>query len=444
MNLNELWPVTFWQVLMLNIVIAISCIYLLYKYRKSNVYVFVILMFFPALFAFWGTSILNLYKIILISYCVYISSIRNYFSKTSHREKWIVISFFIFSFSFFTSTLLNNDSFTLSFSQYSRFAIIFCGFLLLKNELSDPKYDSNKLENLIYDILLVQIIVSIAKFFIIGVLEGLVGTISFNGGGEGTSLPILAFIFIWYIRKGIFLRKEYILILAFLFIGYMAGKRAIWFIMPCIIALFMYYIPERRNIKSLIIGIFLIPVVFYLGVRLTPTLNREHKVFGEFDLNYAFDYAQGYSFGSDKVHKINAAVAEGRGGVLLKLYNDFLHKNVSNDFLWGHGLTDIYTSSYEQFQKKGYGIDHLGSATGAFQSYISGGFIGVFTTLFFSLSMLSLIINIRVRIVIIGIFLWDYLYYSGLIIRTPALMFLLLFVVVSLSYKNDIRVQTST
>lgn len=430
---DGIWGVNAFQLLLLYLVVAITFVYLLYKYRLSSLHFFVILIFYPALFTYFGPNVHNLYKIILLAFCLYISFKRNIFNTLNSHEIQIVFSFLIFTFSFFISILMNGDSITITFSQYSRYLIIFCLFFLFKKEILHPRYDSNILTRLIYDLLFVQIVVSLAKYIIIGVNESLVGTISFTGGAEGTILPILAFIFLWYYRKGSFGRKDYLFILGFFFLGYLAGKRAIWFVLPIVMGLFIYYIPKRSFFsKTLFIYIALITLVFYFGIRLTPSLNQENKVWGSFNIDFAIKYAEFYSFGGDD--KIKNGVVQGRGSATMLLLNNLFHKEFNQNDWWGYGFSDMYSTDYDEFDQKDFGLNHKGSATGVFQSYVTMGYIGIFTTFFFAWSMISLISNKRILYSIIAVFFWEYLFYTGLLLRTPAFMFLLLFVVVKWSY----------
>ncbi len=432
MRSDEIYGVTNTQLQLLYAVISLTLFYMIFKYKKSSLYLFIIFLFYPSIFIFLGSTVQNLYKVGMLLFCLGLCHQRRVFKTIGPKEKWISLSFLIFTISLFISVILNSDYFTIAFSQYSRYLIIFCLFFLLKKEILNPKYDSFQLSDLIYNLLLMQIIVSVAKFFITGVKESLVGTLSHTGGAEATILPILAFIYFWFTRKGKLTRRDYLFIASFLFLGFLAGKRAVWFIMPIIIGLFIYYVPKRKFTNTLWIGVALLPLVFFLGVKLTPTLNPENIVWGKFDIDFALNYAETYSFGDSKKKERN--VSQGRGGATVMLFRNLMRKELDENDFWGYGFDDMYGTNYEEFDKKNFGVNHKGSATGVFQSYITMGYIGVFTTIFFALSTFANIANKRLKYVIIIIFCWEYIFYTGLIIRTPIFMFLLFYIVINSTY----------
>ena len=155
-----------------------------------------------------------------------------------------------------------------------------------------------------------------------GLNESVVGSIASQGGAIATSLPILGLFFIWYKRRGVFKRKDWIFIVGLIFIGFVSNKRAIWFIFPMMLALLMFYVPKRKiPLNTAIMSIVAIPFVFYLGVRLNPTLNREHKIWGSFNWNYTINYAGTYSFGEQETEEKGV----GRGGATLLLYDKFVN-----------------------------------------------------------------------------------------------------------------------
>ena len=76
-------------------------------------------------------------------------------------------------------------------------------------------------------------------------------------------------------KDGLLKRIDWLLVIGLLFIGFESNKRAIWFIMPVIIALMVLYVPRIKvSTKIIFLSIVAVPLVFYLGVRLTPTLNK--------------------------------------------------------------------------------------------------------------------------------------------------------------------------
>ena len=278
-----------------------------------------------------------------------------------------------------------------------------------------------------YILLLVQIGLTIVKFLIIGFAESIVGSIGSQGGALATSLPLLAFMFLWLKKNGQLQSKEWWIILGFMFIGFVSIKRAIWFVMPIILALFVFYIPKRRiPQKILIFSFFAVPLIFYLGVRFSPTLNREALIGGSFDPKYAFNYARTYMFGESG----NEKPFTGRGGATLLLYDKFVKNELSSKDWFGYGLRFIYATDYEEFEDLNFGISTKGAATGFFQSYVSSGYIGIIATLLFVFSMMLKIRNNRLKYVIIAFFCWEYFFYTGIILREYSLSFLLIYIII--------------
>jgi hypothetical protein len=268
-------------------------------------------------------------------------------------------------------------------------------------------------------------------------MESIVGSLAFSGGSYGVTFPLLAFIFIWLYRKGNFSRKDWVFIVGLIFIGFVNYKRAIWFIMPIVIGLFMFYVQKKKVPQSLILlSVVLIPLIFYLGVRLNPTLNKEEKVWGSFDLGYAMDYTREYSFGKDEPYSATKT-GVGRGGASINLFRNLLEGDLKKEDWLGYGLTLMYVDAPtdDQYLKDLLNINSIGSATGFIQSYVVFGLIGVVVTLLFVFSFVLQIKNRRILIVLAGIFLWEYFFYTGSILREPALSFLLIYVIL---YSNMI------
>jgi hypothetical protein len=200
--------------------------------------------------------------------------------------------------------------------------------------------------------------------------------------------------------------------------------------MPSIIFMFMYFVPKKISLTRLLYYLPLIPLIFYAGVRLSPSLNKEGKIGGSFDLQYTLDYVQDYSFGNTS--EINKAQpAQGRGGATVLLWDKlFSSKSLSFNDYWGFGLQEIYTVDYEKFDKNKFGISDKGAASGIFQSYIVAGYVGIFVTILLMISVLGMIKEPRIRLTMALLLSWDYFFYSGLILRAQALFILLFFIII--------------
>lgn len=427
------------QHLVYYLIVLCTFIYLLNKYKGRWFYISIIILFYPALFSFLGKNFQDFHKIISLLLILWMLYKRNIFSSGLKRSDFVITFFFVlYSTSYFYSALHNNDGWTIIFSQYSRYFIVFFLWFLVRDELRRRYPDFAYIGRFIYLLFLMQVIITIGKIIVFDNLqiEGIVGSISHQGGAVGTTIPILGFISLWFYRKGNFTRKDWFFVLGLMLLGFAAGKRAIWFIMPVVIAAFMIYVPKMRLGKSsILVGLIMAPLAFYIGVRLTPTLNPDNMVWGSFDLMYTLEYAETYQFGSEEA--VQSDVSYGRGGATLTLWDNI--KNTQylrfNDW-FGVGLSAMYATDYAEFDELDFGLAHKGNATGVFQTYVTTGYIGVFFTVLFFFSILWQLRVTRIKWALFFILAWEYFMYTGILFRTPAFMFL---VVYFIHYSNFLR-----
>lgn len=405
-------------------------IYILLKNNENPIKVLIILCFYSGLAAFFGKGIENSYKVLLVLFSIFVLLKYNGLSGLGKREGLLLLGFLFFSISFLFSTYINGDYFKLIFSQYGKYVTPICLFFVFNSVLiKDPRAFIN-LRDLFFSLLTMQILLTIIKILIIGINENTVGSLAFTGGGVATVVPVLGFILLWLKKRGEFGRKDWIYTFLLLLIAFASEKRAIWFIMPVFIFLFMYYVTKKVKISKLLYFLPIVPFIFYLGVRLNPSLNKENRIGGSFDLQFTLDYVQSYNFGKTE-ETSEVQLGQGRGGATFLLFDRaFGSQPLSFNDLWGYGLQQIYTTNYEQFDNEKYGVNGKGAVTGVFQTYIVSGFIGVIFTILLIFSILNLIKEPRIRITIAILMFWDYLFYSGLILRIQSLLILLFFIII--------------
>lgn len=408
------------------VIVCFICI--LWKYRGSNFAIYVVLLFFPSLAIFFGSTANNVYKILVLLITLF------WFHKTRclnlvKNYKYVFTSFGLFSAAFFFSAYINGDYFSITFSQFSRFIEIFC-LLHIFIRLRNNAHINVILGRLIYDILLIQILLSTIKFFVMGQKEGLVGTIAGQGGASATALPILGFIFLWLRKNGALHKRDWLVVTGLFLVGFAGAKRAIVFIMPIIVLVCSYYLPNKRiTLKTIITSTLVFTLIFYLGIRLTPTLNSERSDWGNFDLGYTLEYAHNYMFSTDDSRYANEV--RGRGSVTIYLLDKIVTaENINAEDWFGYGMRFIYATDYEEFANLGFDVLHKGSATGFFQGLVANGLIGILMFLAFVFSILFLTPNKRLRKVLFGIFIWEYFFYTGVLFRILPLSFLVLYFVV--------------
>lgn len=450
------------QILM-QVFITCALIYMLWKYRKDNISLLFILLSWPRVFIFYGKTIENMYKITMLLLCIYFFYQLYAYRAYQKRERWLLVTFTLFSIQFILSVFLyTQNTITIVLSQYSRYVEILLIYFIVKHTIYNG--EGERLLALFYDIGLMQIIISVFKMFAIGwQLEGLVGSFTIIGGAIGTTIPILWFINLWYYRKGQLGKWDWLYTLGLLLVGFTTGKRAVIFILPVVVAAFMIYVPKLRLKSSTIaMTILLVPLLLYLGVRLTPTLNPEHEIWGSFDWEYAMGYAETYQFGkeglqgqSDAFAQVDEHIqyaggaiigqkqyveAEGRGGATIAMLRLLIgeHETINQDW-WGLGFNSMYSTDYDEFDKLPLTIqlNHKGSATGVFQSYVTTGLLGALCTILFSFIFLFYCRHKRIKYVLLAICAWEYFMYTGMIFRTPVFMAILFIVIHSVNYERQ-------
>jgi hypothetical protein len=271
-----------------------------------------------------------------------------------------------------------------------------------------------------------------------GPRESLVGSVTSQGGAAASIIPVLGFIYIWIRNRRELSRSDWFFIIGLLFIGFVGMKRAIWFIMPLIIIAFVVYENRKKiSLKYLLIGMIGAPLILYFGLRLNPSLNPEFKLWGSFDLNYAFNFAEDYAYGDE--NDLTSTEIVGRNTLTNFLVEKFIQGDIAKQDWFGYGLRFMYATSYEEFAELGFYTTHKGAATGIFQSLIASGYFGVLTTLFFSISIMMLIKNKRFLLIILLYFLWEYFYYTGSILREYSLSFIFVYILVYADSLKPVR-----
>lgn len=461
MNFTYIWAPVVPQIWMQVFVIA-TLLYLLWKYRSGLLPICIILLCFPRVFIFYGKGVENLYKILLFAYCCYIFYLYKGWEMMTKKEIPYIVTYLVLTIVFFYTTIFqSNDSWTIIFSQYSRYLEIFLLWFVIKAAIyvNDEK---ETLLRLFYDIILVQIILSIIKFLLFRTqIEGLVGTFTIPGGAIGTTLPIVGFYILYLYKKGVFSTFDWLIIVGLLFVGWTTGKRAVWLIVPVLIFLFLTYVKGRNPSKYWILAILAFPLIIYLGARLTPTLNPENKVWGRFDIDYMYDYANQYQFGEEGVEGQMETLqsqqqvfyeggqygvgqkhieAYGRGNATIELLKlIFGPRKLTDSDIWGTGLSSFYSTTYDEYDKLPITIhlSYKGAGTGFFQQYATIGVIGaLLMTLFLSIPYFR-IKHRRFRWVMLAMVWYDYFMYAGTMCRDTYLVVMIYFCILYINYEYE-------
>ena len=447
------------QILM-QIFVTCILIYMLWRFRRDSLLVLLTMLFFPRVFSFMGKNVENLYKISLLLMFLYTCWERKVWRRYTPKELWYVLAFLFLSAAFFFSTIVfSHDGWTIIFSQYARYLEIFLLWFLLKDAIlyRDQK---QQLLDFLYQIVIIQVIISVFKLLIFQQqIEGLVGSFTIPGGGVGTSFPIIGFYILYIYRKGVFKKIDWLVLAGLFLFGWTTGKRAVWIILPIIIMLFFSYVRGVRLNKYMILGLLAFPIVIYFGARLTPTLNPEHQVWGSFDLQHVFDYANKYQFGEGGIEGQSENIREsyqmaymggqyglrdeqieaaGRGNATIELFKlIFGPRTLTEQDIWGTGLSTFYSTTYEEFDKLPLTIhlSYKGAGTGFFQMYATLGVVGAILMTIFSLIPYFRIKHRRIKWVMMVFFLYDYFMYNATTCRDTYLVAMIFICIFSVNYE---------
>ena len=223
----------------------LTFVYILFVNRRSSLKVLIILCFYSGLTAFYGKGIENPYKIIVVVLSGYVFFRYNSLSGLYRKEKLLLYVYILFSLSFFYSAFVNSDYFNLTFSQYGKYFTSVCLFYIFSRILIKKPATFISLKKLLFSLLSIQILLTVVKIFTLGLQESIVGSMAYIGGGPATMLPVLGFVLLWMDKQGELEGKDWYYTLLLLLIGIVSFKRAILFIMPAIIFLFIYYVPRK-------------------------------------------------------------------------------------------------------------------------------------------------------------------------------------------------------
>ena len=429
------WGMPLWKIAPLYIVCIIYFCWITYKYRKDDFANLLILLFMFGLWSFFGKTMVNVMRIVTLLYAFYIASQYKIFNIQRTPVKNIfIISGVFFVYYFLVSFLLNHDAITIIFSQLSRYVICFIVYMVFyKISISNAQILYNYNTLFLY-LFLLQIIITILKIILIGQFEPIVGSISYNGGAMGTTIPLLALLWLSINTNQNFSKWTWLFMFAMMMVGFASSKRAVWVIVPGTFILFAVFVVKKKIGNTFKVLFAIAPLLFYFGLRLTPSLNPDNEIWGRFDPEYAWNYAMDYSMGKEDSEGNRG---EGSGRVGSYLLNWDAYFDIHN--LLGHGNQYIFAAAYDNYRNADYyfGVDHQGSLTGVFRIWIAIGTIGMVLIIIFILSFFSTIRYKRLKILLIGVIMFDYIFYSGTIIHEPGLLSTCMYIIFLATLQYD-------
>lgn len=420
------------------LVATILMLAVFWAYRQNMFAVLLILLAFSGTIAYWiprGTQMMNIITVVLSTYLF----VQNKVWQIFPHMRYLMLSFIVFSLYFVCDNLLlHNDSLLFVFSQYSKYYVPFVSLLLLIYCARKNVIYLRYLNKLIGAILLIQVFMSAYKFALFGgnFWEGMVGTFGARmGGGTGTSFPLVALCWV-AINSNMDIRawKSWLFIAGLLLLGIAAGKRAVILLFPILFMVLSMYVCKKKYSNRVWVIIAAAPLLFYIGVRLTPSFNPEKKVWGSFDLEYVINYTENYSMGDVKKNEEREHYT-GRVGSALAFWNVLKNgEDYTSKTLLGEGVERAYSTigdreSYDQYGRD-YGLSHRGDITGVLMLYIAIGLVGVVLFVIYYCFLFRLIRYKRLRFVLFALVMFDFVFYNSMTIRDPFVSTLMMFVIV--------------
>lgn len=417
------------------VVIILGAGVLFYKFSFKKTTIFIFLLFWAGFFSYLGSLGFlneNMFKILVCIITIYLFGAKIVVVR-SKRDQYINIAFILFSISFWVSFLIHPEGFVTVSSQYIlKFAFPFVVYHGIKDIAANYKQASNTAKMLLF-VIFAQVIFSVFKVISLGgILEYIVGSVQFMGGGVAVSLPILG-LFLFYIRKNGHLKtRDWLIAFSLLIIAVFSNKRTPVFMFPLIIFLLSVYYTKTIRFRRIIRFVPVVLVLFYFGVRTNATLNPEKSTWGSFDTQYLISYVIQYNFGTEDGSISASESTSGRGGSLIMLFNPRAFRFDSDaEMFFGKGLSEVVVGSKGRFIGGGdYEMDHEGLMGGATTMAYSLGYVTLIFYLVYIFAMLKVIRNVRFRRIFALWFIIDLFMYYNSTFFLPAMSFLSVFIIV--------------
>jgi len=420
------------------IFVALGALYILVRFGIGKTTLLIVLIFWEGLFDYYSEMLgfsPNIYKIVITFYAVILFG-PNIYNKKNRNDLVINVTFIFFSLSYLFTHLFNSESLITIFSQYSyKYSIPF----LIYHGIKDICYNTDKrvfLTRFLYHILFIQVAFSVIKMLLLGgVMEFIVGSVQYRGGGVAVAFPVIGICFFWLYKNGNITGTSWIKLLSIFFIAIASVKRTPIFVAPVIIGLLLIYVKGQVKLVKVLRYMPLVFLMFYIGVRTNVTLNPEWSTWGSFDLDYVKNYAIKKTFGVDNLTDLNSVEANvARGGSLfLILTPDRLNMNDFKTLLFGHGIGEVGSMKYGRLIGGGtthgnYGIDHLGDVSEPVKLLYTLGYLGLIFYIFFAHAIFRIINNNRFKFVLISFFVIEYFLYYNTTLTNNAMSILFIFI----------------
>jgi len=368
-------------------------------------------------------------KIALVVF-ILILLIKTRVSNLTNREIIVLVSFIVFSILFYLGYIVNGVSVVWASYQYYKYAFPVSIYFIMKG-MNFREQQFEYYTNLLFKLLIFQVVFSVVKILVIGFRENIVGSIANAGGGIGIGYAVMGTITYWVMKGSNFQVKDWRFVLSFLLIPIASNKRAIWFLYPIIILMLMGERLSRNIIRNLAVIVLITPLLMYVGFRLNPTLNPERKLWGSFDPEYAIDYALSYSGVSEE--KLAGEYAQGRWGSSVAIVRETWENPFTKEALIGFARSREGKFS-EDFRPEDYGFMRGTMVSQIGIMIIKMGWVATIVTIFIFMLLIYSIPNKRVANIIALYVLWDSIFYSGSMINSPVQSVLLVYCIWLIRY----------
>ena len=366
--------------------------------------------FFESLWGNPGTVVLKSMLIVLQA----ILLIRMRLRWLTKKEKLAFIAFFAFTILFFTNYALNGINLLWGSFQYFKYIFpISLYFIIRGQNLNNSQ--TEYYANLISKLLAFQVLFSVVKLVILGFRENIVGSLTDTGGSVALVYAIMGIMILWASRNRDINGKDWLGVFALLLLPIASNKRATWFIVPILLLVLLTERISKTFIRNISVLIILLPLIFYFGIRLNPSLNPDKKLWGSFDPQYAYDYVLSYSGVSEE--KLEGEAAQGRWGAGMQIFWETIADPFSKESLLGWGRSRSGGTS-EEFNPVEFGLMPGTMIAGFGQMIIKNGWPSMLLIIYVFLMLVSTIPNPRAKGALTIYILWDVVFYGGALINT--------------------------
>ena len=421
----------------------LAFVWMIWRYHSSAFLLLLLCMGFEWTLIYWISGLSAQYmRVIYVVWISYLMYKTNVLSVLRGKMLMLLWTFIAFSAYFIIiSLIVNFDTLLMTFSQYSKYYVPFAAMLVFcAYHRKNPGY-TVYFNKFFGEFILIQIISAVLKYTLFGFRyrEGMLGTFGqIDGGGAGTSFPLVVLAWV-LVNSNMEIKgwKSWLFVAGILLVGIAAGKRAVVIMFPAFFVLFAMFVARRRYKKGVVVTIALAPLLFYFGLRLTPTLNPEQKVWGSFDPEYALNYAEDYSMGVEN-KRGDRGEGNGRVGANMLIFKRLADTDHYTSESWfGYGLDRIYAYKTGTYDDRAYnfGINHRGSMTGWIMMYLSIGLIGLVLFMIYYWFYFTPVRYMRLRLSLYIMVMFDFIFYNTEIIRTP----ILAIVLISVMYYSQLQ-----